>query len=50
MRLITDLLILLNSLAADIQLFICRSIPEQPSLTDIASKFYLSKTYLSGMF
>lgn len=39
-----------NSLAADIQLFICRSIPEQPSLTDIASKFYLSKTYLSDMF
>lgn len=39
-----------NPLAAEIQLFICRSVSMNLTLADLVSEFYLSETYLSAMF
>ncbi|NLM10114.1 MAG: response regulator [Clostridiaceae bacterium] len=39
-----------NPLAAEIQLFLCSTVSTNLTLTDLASEFYLSETYLSAMF
>lgn len=39
-----------NPLTAEIQIFLCRAVSKNITLSDLASEFYLSETYLSAMF